>query len=232
MSNSVLPNANTNFLIYRRSRRERKMLRLEEELREELKDNYEKYMVSSVKIAREIAMHAHKNQKRLNGAPYFLHPYRMADTFIQLVSVDGKNIDFDAMYDLGIQPEGTIEVCLLHDVLEDTDYTIEEIGDIFEKQGYEIYYTLYIERPLLLITHDKNEPYPLYIEKVCQNPISAFVKFLDLNDNTCVLELDKLTDFEIDRMHKYALYMKRINDQYHFIEKLNGYNKSLEAQAN
>ena len=37
---------------------------------------------------------------------------------------------------------------------------------------------------------------------------------------------------QIDRMHKYALYMKRINDQYHFIEKLNGYNRSLEAQAN
>ena len=232
MSNGVLPNAITNFLIYRRSRRERNMLRLEKELREELKDNYEKYMTSSVRIAREIAIYAHRDQKRLSGAPYFLHPYRMADTFIQLTSTDGKNIDFDAMYDLGIQPEGTIEVCLMHDVLEDTDYTIEEIRDIYETQGLGVYYTLYIERPLLLITHDKKEPYASYIEKVCENPISAMVKFLDLNDNACVLELDKLTNFEIDRMHKYALYMKRINDQYHFIEKLNGYNRSLEAQVN
>ena len=204
------------------------MLRLEKELREKLKDNYDFHMASSVGIAKEIAKHAHKNQKRLCGAPYILHPYRVADTFMQLASIDGKHFDYDELRSFGIQPEGVLEAAWLHDVLEDTEYTAEEIKDIYKNQELEVFFKLYIENPLLLITHDKKEPYPLYIEKVCQNPTSALVKLLDLNDNTCILELNELGNYEVDRIHRYALYSKRINDQYHFIERLNAYNRSLE----
>lgn len=204
------------------------MLRLEKELRERMKDNYDFYMVTSVGIAKEIAKHAHKDQKRLSGAPYILHPYRVMDTFRQLASEDGKHFDHDELHEYGIQSEGVLEVAWLHDVLEDTDYTEEEIADIYKNQDLETYYETYIKNPLLLITHDKTESYPIYIEKVCQNPISALVKFLDLNDNSCVLELEKLTDFEVDKIHKYTLFMRRINDQYHFIERLNSYNRFLE----
>ena len=40
-----------------------KMLRLEKELREKLKDKYEERMMTSVSIAQEIAVHAHRYQK-------------------------------------------------------------------------------------------------------------------------------------------------------------------------
>ena len=205
------------------------MLRIEKELREKLKEKYEERMMTSVSIAQEIAVHAHRNQKRLCGSPYILHPYRIADTYLQLISGRDSNFDTDELCYRGIPFEGVIEVAWLHDVLEDTEYTEEEIADIYKNQGLETYYRLYMKTPLLLITHDKSEPYPLYIEKVCKHQVSALVKLLDLNDNSCVLELDSLGDFEVDRIHRYALYMKRINDQYHFIEKMNTYNQYLNS---
>ena len=137
------------------------MLRLEKELREKLKDNYEYHMVTSVGVAREIARHAHRNQKRLCGSPYILHPYRIADTYLQLISERDRNFDVDELCHHGIPFEGVVEVAWLHDVLEDTEYKEEEIADIYKNQGLETYYRLYIKTSLLLITHDKSESYPL-----------------------------------------------------------------------
>ena len=218
------------FYYIRVQRRTKEMLRLEKELRENLKESYERKMLTSISIAREIAVYAHRNQKRLNCTPYIFHPYRIADTYLQLINEQDENFDTDELCRHGIPLEGVIEVAWLHDVLEDTEYTEEEIADIYKNQGLETYYRLYMKTPLLLITHDKSEPYPLYIEKVCTHQVSALVKFLDLNDNSCPLELDTFGDFEVDRIHRYTIYMKRINDQYHFIEKLNAYNNCLDKK--
>lgn len=204
------------------------MLRLEKELRESLKENYEGKMITSTSIAKEIAIYAHRNQKRLCGTPYIFHPYRIVDTYLQLIGEQDENFDADELCHHGIPLEGVIEVAWLHDVLEDTEFTEEEIADIYKNQGLEAYYRLYMKPPLLLITHDKSEPYPFYIEKVCKHQVSALVKLLDLNDNMCALELDTFGDFEVDRIHRYAMYMKRINDQHRFIEKINAYNGCLK----
>lgn len=199
------------------------MLKLEKKIREILKDNYERYMCTSVSIAKSIAEVAHKDQKRLDGTSYINHPASMVKLYEDLIQIHKNDFDGDLIYGLDLPYDGVIEVCWLHDVLEDTEYTLEEIEDIYEKQDLGRYFNIYIKNPLILITHIKSEPYPDYIDKVCENNISALVKFLDLYDNSNPFTLDEFNELELKRMINYVTYMKTINDKFDYIRKFNMY---------
>ena len=71
----------------------------------------------SVRKAYELAGEAHKDQKRVSGEPYILHPLAVAQI----------------LADMGIDTT-TVTASLLHDVVEDTDYTLEDIEEIFGKE--------------------------------------------------------------------------------------------------
>ncbi len=66
--------------------------------------------------AYNFAKEAHKDQKRMSGEPYFIHPYQVAHILI------GLGLDID-----------TVCAALLHDVVEDTDVTLETIENEFNK---------------------------------------------------------------------------------------------------
>lgn len=68
-----------------------------------------------IKDAYKFAREAHKNQKRKTGEPYIIHPIAVA----RIVAEDFK---------LGANP---IIAAFLHDVAEDTSYTIDDIKDRF-----------------------------------------------------------------------------------------------------
>ena len=66
--------------------------------------------------AYKLAKYAHRDQKRKSGEPYFIHPLAVA------------NIICDMQLDIE-----TVTGGLLHDVVEDTEYTYEDIESIFNK---------------------------------------------------------------------------------------------------
>ena len=68
-----------------------------------------------IKMAYELAFDAHKNQFRKSGEPYIIHPVTVAMIVAQEL-------------ELGANP---VIASLLHDVVEDTDYTIEDIRERF-----------------------------------------------------------------------------------------------------
>ncbi len=178
---------------------------------------------SSVYLAQEIAIYAHRNQYRENGEKYLTHPLNCLDLyrhFVGIIPDDPFCIDTDLMAKHGIPFEGVQEVCVLHDILEDTEITMEEIAEIYSEFGLQTYFELYIIKPLELITHDKNMPYSDYIDIVNKNPISAIVKMMDMVDNLNVLGLCDLDDKKIKRSKNYLDYIKVINDKYHFIENV------------
>lgn len=75
-----------------------------------------------IKKAFVVAMNAHSGVRRKNGEPYIYHPLEVARI---------------AAYDLGLG--ATAIVCaLLHDVVEDTDYTLEDIENIFGEKVAQI----------------------------------------------------------------------------------------------
>ena len=72
--------------------------------------------VDIITKAFNLARQAHKGVKRLSGEPYIMHPIAVAQI---------------ACSEIGL---GSTSICsaLLHDVVEDTDYTVEDIGNIFD----------------------------------------------------------------------------------------------------
>ena len=199
------------------------MLKLLKDLKEEWKGEYESSFTTTVEIAMNIAFFAHRGAQRVNGEAYITHPKGLADYFSYLSQINEDDFDEENLYKVGLHYQGVLEVCWMHDVIEDTPYTIEEIEEVFEERSVGDYFRTFIKRPLELITHDKSEPYPIYIEKVCKNLTASIVKFLDLYNNSNPLTLDHLGDNELKRIQDYASYMKMINDEWHLIERFNDY---------
>lgn len=111
---------------------------------------------SDIDKAIELASKAHAADYDLDGNPTILHPLA--------VGMMGKN-DTERI------------VGFLHDVVEDTKYTFEDL----EQEGFseEVISTLH------LLTHDKQTPYMEYIERICKsgNMTAINVKLNDLKHN-------------------------------------------------
>ncbi len=85
---------------------------------EDIKSKASEYLpssqLSSIDKAYDFAKKAHQGQKRLSGEPYIVHPVR-ATQFLMKIKPD----------------IASIQACLLHDVIEDTPYTYEDIKNNF-----------------------------------------------------------------------------------------------------
>ncbi len=197
------------------------------------KERIEKADTSSVYLAMEIMEYAHRNQKRENGEDYANHPARVLDNYRNLVGIDPDDyfcMDDELMHKHRVPYEGVQEVCLLHDVVEDTEFTINDIKEIYSECGFGSFFKIYIKDALKRITHDKSVPYLDYIKICLENPISAIVKMMDLQDNLRVIDLVDLNDENYKRSHDYLSYIYLINDVYHFLENVKSYKEELAKE--
>ena len=188
-------------------------------------------MTSSVYLAMEIMEYAHRNQKRENGEDYANHPARCLTTYRELIGIgpDGDRImDKDLMIKNNVPFDGVQEVCLLHDVVEDTEFTLDDVRDIYMECGFENYFDMYIKDALERITHDKTVDYGDYIKICLKNPISALVKLIDMEDNLRILDLVKYDEERYHRAQGYLFWTFVINEAYHFVENAEKYKKQLE----
>lgn len=194
--------------------------------------NLNDYDKSPMMLCYMIELYAHRNQYREDGTPYYEHPAQCADSFHTFYGFKADNFDKDLLDELGLPFDGVGEVCLLHDVIEDTDFTIDDIVDIFYDTFHIPFYVEYIEEPLKLITHDKSVDYEDYIDICMTNPISAMAKMLDLQNNLNALTLVSLDEEKYERMQKYLYYIYKINNKYHFIERVSEYREKLKDKFN
>lgn len=187
----------------------------------------------SVYLSMEIMEYAHRNQKRENGEEYANHPSRCMQEYRELVGIvpdDPFCIDKDLMYEFEIPYDGVQEVCLLHDVIEDSDFTIEEVEGIFDECSLENYFNLYIKQPLVNVTHIKSMDYLSYIKICMEHPVSAIVKMMDLQDNLHVLSLVEFNEKNYERASRYLQYLYLINVKYRFIENAKRYKCSFAKE--
>ena len=191
-------------------------------------------MTSSVYLAMEIMEYAHRNQKRENGEDYANHPARCLTTYRELIGIgpDGDRVmDKDLLYQNSVPFDGVQEVCLLHDVVEDTELTLNDVRDIYAECGFETYFVMYIKDALERITHDKAVDYAEYIKICLKNPISALVKMIDMEDNLRILDLIKYDEERYHRAQGYLFWTFIINDVYHFVENIENYKKQFKEDA-
>ena len=184
-------------------------------------------------IAQEIAMYAHRMQKREDGDDYFTHPLnclKKYQTLVGIVEKDYNSFDIDLMIDNYVPFRGVQELCLLHDVVEDSDFTLEDIEEIFDECNFGEFFDTYIKTPLDLITHRKDEPYDDYIYKCMGHPNSALVKMIDLQDNLNILSLVSLDNAKYYRAQRYLAYIMVIESQYQFLNKVTKYRKEYNLK--
>lgn len=105
-------------------------------------------------LARQVAYNAHAGQTDPCGIPYIFHPYHLAEQ---------------------MDSEAAVCTALLHDVLEDTTVTEDELRQQFGSE---------ITDAVVLLTYRDEDIYEDYLKRIKESPIALAVKKADLAHNT------------------------------------------------
>lgn len=131
--------------------------------------------MGSLERAIAIALDAHRNQKDRNNKPYILHPLHL-------------------MHQMDDETE--MIAAVLHDVLEDSDMTLDEL----RRQGF----AATVIEAVALLTHDKEAmSYEEYVQRIKPNPLARKIKLADLAHNMDLRRVDHLDDADLRRFKKY-----------------------------
>lgn len=128
----------------------------------------------NVRKAMVLMYDKHKGQVDKAGYPYVFHPLHVAEQ---------------------MKDENTTIAALLHDVVEDTDTTFEDLRNYGISED--------VIEALKLLTHNDNEDYYEYVRKIAYNPIARKVKIKDLEHNMDLTRLNKIEPHDLERLAKY-----------------------------
>ena len=136
----------------------------------------------ATKKALKLCFDNHKNQVDKGGMPYVFHPF---------------------FFFMHMDDEDSVCVALLHDIVEDTSVTTDDL----EKMGF----NTNVINAIKLLTHT-DLPYFDYIEKISHNKIATKVKLKDLYHNSMIERLDNPTEKDLIRREKYLKAIKILED--------------------
>lgn len=126
-----------------------------------------------------IALQAHSGKLDKGGSPYILHPLRV---MLTMVTTEEKI------------------VAVLHDVIEDSSFTIQQL----KQNGF----SKKVLDAVSLLTKKENQSYQDYISVIKKNPLAAKIKLADLKDNMNTGRLKKITVDDKERLKKYKAAYK------------------------
>lgn len=133
--------------------------------------------------ALQIAVNAHDGQKDRNGEAYIFHPLRV---MARCHTVPGRML------------------ALLHDVVEDTSVTFEELA----AEGF----PAEVLATLRLLTHEDGTSYEDYITRIMTDPVAVEVKLADLEDNSDIHRLrQEPAEQMFTRLAKYMRAYQRLS---------------------
>lgn len=137
--------------------------------------------MSTLEEAIALAVRVHQGQKDKAGAPYILHPLRVM---------------------LAMDSEEAMMVAVLHDVVEDTPITLEDLRAMNFPET--------VVAAVDILTRRPEESYEAFIERVKVNPLARKVKLADLEDNMDLRRLQHVTDRDKQRWERYAKASKAL----------------------
>ncbi len=123
----------------------------------------------------EIAVQAHKGASDKGGSPYILHPLAVM-----------HNLDRDDEKIVGV----------LHDVVEDTQWTFEKLLD----EGFSV---TVVDALRSVTKQEGGEDYFDFIQRAKKNPLGRKVKIADIQHNMDVTRIKVISDKDATRLNKY-----------------------------
>lgn len=136
-----------------------------------------------IKQALQLCFDAHVDQRDKTGLPYIYHPLHLA-------------------YQL--ESEYEIVTALLHDVVEDTNYTFDDLLNMK--------YPKEIVEALTYLTHKDDVSYEDYIKNIKNNPLARKVKIADLRHNSDLTRLNTVSEKDLKRRQKYLNAIKYLEE--------------------
>ena len=145
------------------------------------------------KKALRIAFDAHKDQVDKTGLPYVFHPYHLAEQ---------------------METEDEVCIALLHDVVEDSTITIDDL----RAEGF----SGNVIDALVLLTHDceKKSEYTDYIREIKTNPLATKVKLADLRHNSDETRVDDVDGKMLLLWEKYRNAIELLEKPLSILERL------------
>lgn len=131
--------------------------------------------------ALEIALKAHREQVDKGGEPYILHPLAVM---------------------MRMETEDERIVALLHDVVEDSEWTLDDL----RQEGFSEEILTAIDA----ITQRANESYEQFIERIAKHPLATRVKCADLEENMNLSRIKQPTEKDRQRVEKYQTVYQRL----------------------
>ena len=138
----------------------------------------------NIERAIQIAVAAHAGIKDKGGKPYILHPIKVM---------------------MRVETEEEQIVAILHDVVEDTDWTF----DALRNEGFS---ETVIEALETVTKQSEDEDYEDFIKRSLRNDIGRKVKIADLLENLDVTRIGELSEKDIKRINKYNRALKTLTD--------------------
>ena len=123
----------------------------------------------------EIAARTHAGQTDKGGAPYILHPLRVM---------------------LRVAPGAQQIVAVLHDVVEDSDVTFEDL----EQEGF----SAEVVKGLRAVTKVEGESYEDFVARAALDPVGKAVKLADLMENSDLSRIAEPSRKDLERVEKYG----------------------------
>lgn len=139
--------------------------------------------MSYLEKAIKLAILSHEGQLDKAGSPYILHPLRMMFRF---------------------QNEALQMVAVLHDVVEDTEVSLEQL----QEEGYPEEVITGVQA----MTRRDDESYDEFIERAASHPLARQVKRVDLEDNMNVLRLANPSSKDFKRIARYRRCWEKFRD--------------------
>lgn len=128
-----------------------------------------------------IALKAYSGQQDKAGKTYILHPLRIMSKM-------------DSEYEMS--------VALLHDVIEDSDYS----GEDLLAEGI----PLEVVEAVQLLSKIDGDTYDQFIDRLIGNTLAAKVKIADIEDNINILRLESVGEKDLERVAKYHKAWKKL----------------------
>lgn len=140
--------------------------------------------MATLEQAIALAVEKHRGQKDKAGAPYILHPLRVL-----------FRLAWDA-------PEAAQIAAVLHDVVEDTGVTLDDL----RAHGF----SDEVVAAVNLLSRHSGDSYEQFIERLLPNPIARLVKRADLEDNMDLRRLKAVGEKERERLDRYRAAWGRV----------------------